>query len=521
MGQYHQALFNNLHVHLEQSYGYCDCYSCAQDQLNLALKDDLFEKVLNAGKKAIQHLLKTKNYKSDDLQNVSEYKDLIRATQATFNEAINLNVSNENLRTILKGDAYKVGVLKTHAQLYESSLILENGGIKPLYQVEQELLAKNITYNKTYLQAEYYYATGAAQMSEKWTTFKEDETRYYLQYRTASDDKVRDSHANLHGTTLPKSDPFWNNFYPPNGWRCRCSVVEVLASRYDKTNSEKAIEAGEKATIQIGKNGKNKLEIFRNNVGKNPHILPKGNAYEKVPGAKELFKITEGITNQNKRSINLNDYIKGEFPTNKEIKNILTKYAELFPEDFRNGLEDIKFRKSTSYMMQHSMSYKPTTNEWSGGSTITISNHTFSSINFNPLEELRNGFGNLRKGEILTFNQEYAFESLWHEILHAKTKSKPQKLSVGQIKDMETINQFVARHTYNQFLNKLGGKATNQTEILNNGYGYKKMVGDFRSLLEKKNINEKDAYKKLTPFLMDNYGTVGKKTMKYIKENTK
>ncbi|MCH4828902.1 hypothetical protein EJB19_004110 [Flavobacterium columnare] len=33
---------------------------------------------------------------------------------------------------------------------------------------------------------------------------------------------------------LPKDDPFWQKYYTPNGWRCRCHVVEVLASSNKK-----------------------------------------------------------------------------------------------------------------------------------------------------------------------------------------------------------------------------------------------------------------------------------------------
>ena len=66
---------------------------------------------------------------------------------------------------------------------------------------------------------------------------------------------------------------------PPNGWNCRCTTVEVLASDYSKSDSSKAIAAGEKATTQIGKNGKNKAEMFRFNPGKEKKIFPPKNAY--------------------------------------------------------------------------------------------------------------------------------------------------------------------------------------------------------------------------------------------------
>jgi uncharacterized protein with gpF-like domain len=114
---------------------------------------------------------------------------------------------------------------------------------------------------------------------------------------------VRESHASINGTTLPKSSEFWISYYPPNGWRCRCIVVLVLASKYPATDVDKATAAAEKATTQIGKNGKNKLEMFRFNPGLEKRVFPKGNSYGKVVGAdkvanvinKESYKLLEEI----------------------------------------------------------------------------------------------------------------------------------------------------------------------------------------------------------------------------------
>jgi hypothetical protein len=39
-------------------------------------------------------------------------------------------------------------------------------------------------------------------------------------YVTMRDDAVREEHAALDGVTLPKDDPFWLSYWPPNGWNC-------------------------------------------------------------------------------------------------------------------------------------------------------------------------------------------------------------------------------------------------------------------------------------------------------------
>lgn len=38
---------------------------------------------------------------------------------------------------------------------------------------------------------------------------------------------MRDEYAAYDGVTAPKDDPFWDSFYPPCDFNCRCDVVEV------------------------------------------------------------------------------------------------------------------------------------------------------------------------------------------------------------------------------------------------------------------------------------------------------
>ncbi len=49
----------------------------------------------------------------------------------------------------------------------------------------------------------------------------------YLQYITAGDDRVRPAHAAMDGYVAPINDPIWKEWFPPNGFNCRCDVIAI------------------------------------------------------------------------------------------------------------------------------------------------------------------------------------------------------------------------------------------------------------------------------------------------------
>lgn len=47
------------------------------------------------------------------------------------------------------------------------------------------------------------------------------------EYTTVGDDRVRPSHAAMDGTRAAKDDPLWQTWFPPCGYNCRCTALEI------------------------------------------------------------------------------------------------------------------------------------------------------------------------------------------------------------------------------------------------------------------------------------------------------
>jgi len=231
------------------------------------------------------------SYKPKDLDTVPEYKAIISETNNILSSVFKDNDLSEGMLESLENDVFLFSSLKTHAQLFEASrlLLTEDKQIKSYAVFENDVKSIKSNYNENYLEAEYQFAVGTVQMAERWEGFS-DSKRYNLTYRTAGDSQVRPEHVVLNGITLPKSDVFWVYYYAPNGWRCRCTVVETLASDGEVSDSATSIALGEKATTKLDKDGNNKLAIFRFNPAKEKVVFPPKHPYHKVQGAAQVKK---------------------------------------------------------------------------------------------------------------------------------------------------------------------------------------------------------------------------------------
>lgn len=57
--------------------------------------------------------------------------------------------------------------------------------------------------------------------------------RPYWQYDAVNDSHTRPSHLAMDGKVFPADSPIWDTWYPPNGFRCRCSVHTLSQRQVD------------------------------------------------------------------------------------------------------------------------------------------------------------------------------------------------------------------------------------------------------------------------------------------------
>lgn len=173
-----------------------------------------------------------------------------------------------NMLINLERNVFSFSAAKNYQQLKAMTEAIKDGdNVRSWSDYRKEVARINDVFNSNWLRTEYNTAIGSAQMAGKWVQFEQDKDIYdNLQYDTAGDSKVRPAHAVLDGVTLPKDDPFWNTYYPPNGWNCRCDVRQTKK------------QTTEVPGIDIDRTVP---KLFRTNLAKSGLAFPQDHAYYK------------------------------------------------------------------------------------------------------------------------------------------------------------------------------------------------------------------------------------------------
>jgi SPP1 gp7 family putative phage head morphogenesis protein len=163
-----------------------------------------------------------------------------------------------------------------------------------VFNLVNEVMSNSITkdnvfgsfnkYNEEYLGAEYTTSALSAASALKWIKqiqVNKDSFKI-LQYVTKRDNRVRPSHQTLDGIIKPVNSEFWNVYYPPNGWGCRCRVSQLRSGDITDTSNFK--------------NPDDVLDYFLFNPGEDKMIFSDKHPYFDItPQYKEYARLNFGL----------------------------------------------------------------------------------------------------------------------------------------------------------------------------------------------------------------------------------
>jgi SPP1 gp7 family putative phage head morphogenesis protein len=138
------------------------------------------------------------------------------------------NFQNDAFRTAQELNIFHFSAAKSLAEIQRlNELYRQSKSFEEFYKAASDELD---VFNKTWQKTEWQTAGLIAAGTQNYNRLVAKTNLFpYWEYRTVGDDKVRPEHAKLHGIILPANDPRWKKIWPPNGWKCRCYIIALMA----------------------------------------------------------------------------------------------------------------------------------------------------------------------------------------------------------------------------------------------------------------------------------------------------
>lgn len=297
-------------------------------------------------------------------------------------------------------------------------------------------------------------------------------THGYLLYDAINDSRTRPTHKANDGIIRKIDDPIWRRiWFSRSVYRCRCRLISLTEKQaiarsgngqgIYKTATEDPLRDKAWDSVDVMNEdfltvGLDKVIADRLANSKISPVLSSAfnNAISDVPS----MKIIE---------------LEGFAAVQKVMSELAVKKPEWFPDGF-NGIHAVANSEFFAAYYEKAF-YFSTTDELLKG--------------FKPASNLVDAIEKISAKSSLAFNEEYALETLWHEMMHVRTGITTPRLVMGEEPLNEGMVQLAARHTYQALMVELGGTTNHQVEILQKGYSYPIVTTNLLELINQAGIS--------------------------------
>jgi SPP1 gp7 family putative phage head morphogenesis protein len=267
-------------------------------------------------KQSLNSIFKGKHRPSDINKETwkHNYNAMLKALQAGWGENfVKVKFEHPDWEYIqnLKYNTAVFDAFKSNKEIKEAYKLLfdENGKLRSWKEFYNEAKKLSSAYNVRWLQAEFNQAHHSARMARRWKDFEADADLYpNLKYIAVQDERTRESHKRLHEKIYPIDHPFWDEYYPPNGWGCRCTARPT-----DQEPDE---------TLPDEEDLPSQPSYMHNNVGKTARVFDESHPYYSSVSVEEREKILSFVHSNIKPSSQIKqsyEVFKGYSNTHKTL----------------------------------------------------------------------------------------------------------------------------------------------------------------------------------------------------------
>lgn len=164
---------------------------------------------------------------------VTEALELLSGLRKGFKTSDSYTTQDLLMLQLMEYNLFEFSASKTEARLATMTDLLIDKSSKKIREYEEfrELCEKHTKkYNESWLQSEYNLSIAVGQTSAQYVRFmaEKDTVTSFVKYQTVGDNLVRASHQVLDGKIFNLSDKEAMDLWPPNGYGCRCEMVQHL-----------------------------------------------------------------------------------------------------------------------------------------------------------------------------------------------------------------------------------------------------------------------------------------------------